>query len=362
MVKKTINSLYIHIPFCHHICFYCDFPKLLKIPFFVDKYINSLLKEIDEIHINHKLKTIYIGGGTPSAINLEKILLSLDKYIDINTEFTVEGNIIDFDESLLKLLKDHKVNRISIGVESMNNDILKILGRTHTSNDVKKIIPLIKKYIPNINVDLIYGLNELDDKTLLEELREYILLDVAHISTYALEIHKGTKFYLDNRKELDTSIIRKEFDFIYKYLSNHGYNRYEVSNFAKQGYESKHNITYWKDDMYYGVGLGAAGYIDNIRYKNTINIYEYIKGNYRDEIEKISIEDKKKYYLMNNLRLTLGIDLDEYKKKFNEDLYFSKKDVIDSLINRKLLKKDYTNLRTTYEGSMLLDIILRELF
>ncbi len=360
--QKTINSLYIHIPFCRNICFYCDFPKLLKNPDLEKKYLIALIKELKSQKINHKLKTIYIGGGTPSSVNLLPLFKELSKYLDKDTEFTVEANVLDINIDLLKQYKNYGVNRISLGVQSLNNDLLIVLGRKHCRLDVLNKIKLTKRYIKNINVDLIYGYKELSLEKLKKEIKDYLNLNVNHISTYSLEIHKCTKFYNDKRKDLDTSIVREQFDLIYSSLTNHGYNRYEISNFAKEGYESKHNITYWKDNEYYGIGLGAASYKNKVRYKNTLNIFNYLSGKYQMEKEKISLEDDKKYYLMLNLRLSDGIKLKEYKKRFNIDLLDEKREAINKLIKRKLLliKNDY--LLTTYEGSMLLDIILEELF
>lgn len=361
--KKTINSLYIHIPFCNKICNYCDFSKSLKLEKFIKPYLNSLIFELKSLKINHKLKTIYIGGGTPSCVDLEVLFIELQKYISNKTEFTIECNVLDINENLLKQYKKYCINRISLGIQSMNDIILKFLGREHTKNDVYEKIKLIKKYIKNINIDLIYGFNKLTNKILKEELVDYINLDVNHISTYSLEINKNTIFGINKLKPADTSFVRKQFDIIFKELKKHNFIRYEISNFSKFGFESNHNKTYWKDDFYYGIGLSAASYINSVRYKNTMNLNKYINKNYDRDKENISINDDKLYYLMLNLRLiNEGINLLNYKNRFNEDLLDVKKDEIDKLIKRKLIKKCYDKLVVTYEGSMLLDIILRELF
>jgi len=358
--KTKINSLYIHIPFCSSICFYCDFPKILKLKKYEEKYIDALLKELGNLNINHKLKTIYIGGGTPSCICLDKLFSKLKKYIDKSTEFTVEANPLDINKTLLINYKKNHVNRLSLGVQSTNDKILKVLGRRHTKKDVIKTVNLAKKYIKNINIDLIYGFKELTNKILSNEINDYLKLNVDHISTYSLEIHKGTKFYNDHRKEED-DLIADQFKLIYKSLSKK-YNRYEISNFSKSGYESKHNLTYWNDEQYYGIGLGAASYINNYRYKNTLNIDEYLKGITVKEKELITKNDDKHYYLLLNLRKTSGINLLDYKKRFNEDLLKTKSNEINKLIKDKLLIKSNNFIKYTFKGSLLLDIILRELF
>ena len=324
--------------------------------------MSVLLSELKAQKINHKLKTIYIGGGTPSCVNLVPLLKALQKYITSDTEFTIEANVLNINKELLTTYQKYHVNRISLGIQAMNDSLLKVLGRRHTKTDVINKIKLIKKYIPNINVDLIYGFKELTTKLLKEELKEYLKLDVNHISTYSLEIHEGTKFYNDKRVELDPSVIRNQFDLIYRTLTKHAYERYEISNFARIGYASKHNITYWKDEHYYGIGLGAASYINDYRYKNTLNMLTYLNKKYIAEKEKVTLSDDKKYYLMLNLRLTKGINLNAYKKRFGSDLLIEKKNELMKLKKHKLIKINYNSLVTTYEGSMLLDIILKELF
>ena len=359
---NKINSLYIHIPFCNSICPYCDFPKLLKSTPFVEKYLKILLEELASLKINHKLKTIYIGGGTPSAVPLKDLFVTLQKYISDETEFTVEVNPSDIRIDLLKEYKKYRVNRLSLGVQSTDDKILKILGRNHSKKDVFNKIKLVKKYIPNFNIDLIYGFKELTIKKLEDELTDYLKLKPKHISTYSLEIHEGTKFHNEHRAEFSDAKIRNQFDIIYKRLTKARYVRYETSNFALKNYESQHNQVYWRDLEYYGIGLGAASFINHYRIRNTRNMQNYLNKNFICEKEFISKEDDKKYYMMLNLRTINGIKREDYSKRFGRDIYQEKKAIIDSLIVRKLLILNKKYLITTYEGSMLLDIILRELF
>ena len=359
---KKITSLYIHIPFCKNICYYCNFPKIILIKSLVKKYLKTLILELKSLKINHKLKTIYIGGGTPTCINLESLLKKLQPYLYYGTEFTIEGNIDDFNEKMLKKFLKYHVNRLSLGIQSTNNKILKILGRKHTKKKIFNKIKLIKKYFSNINIDLIYGFNELKNKILIEELQDYLSLNVNHISTYSLEINKGTIFFNQHKKESNDFFVRKQFDIIYQTFIKNNYIRYEISNFAKKKYQSKHNLNYWYNNEYYGIGLGAASYINNYRIKNTLNMNEYLKKNYIYEKEKITKNDMKKYFLMLNLRTYKGVNLIIYQKKFNENLLIAKKNEINDLIINKLLIIKNNNLLTTYNGSMLLDIILRKLF
>ena len=360
--NKKIYSLYIHIPFCKHICYYCDFPKMFPIKKFINNYIKTLIFELESLNINHKLKTIYIGGGTPTSINLTPLLKKLKKYIYKNTEFTIEGNINDFNKKNLLTYKKNGINRISLGIQSTDDKILKILGRTHKRKDVFKKVKIIKKYFSNINADLLYGFDELNTKKINQTINDYLSLGFQHISAYSLEINKNTIFFNQNKKPIDDNLAFKQFDYIFKTLTKNEFIRYETSNFALKNFESKHNLNYWKNNEYYGIGLGASGFINNVRYKNTLNINSYIKKNIIYEKEEISLEENKKYYIMLNLRTSSGINIKEYKKKFHEDFFQKNKETINYLIEKKLLKKNKKNITTTYSGSMVLNRILLYFF
>ena len=334
MITKKIYSLYIHIPFCKHICYYCDFPKMFLIKKFVNKYIKTLIFELNSLNIKHKLKTIYIGGGTPTSINLEPLLKKLKKYVSKNTEFTIEGDINDFNKKKILIYKKNGINRISLGIQSTNNEILKVLGRTHTRENIFEKIKLIKKYFSNINADLLYGFSELNIKKLQQTIKDYLSLNFKHISAYSLEINKNTVFFNQNKKPLCDNLVFKQFNYIFKKLTKNGFIRYEISNFAMKNFESKHNLNYWKNNEYYGIGLGAAGFINGIRYKNTLSINNYLKKNFIYEKEKISLEENKKYYLMLNLRTSKGLNIKEYEEKFHENFLEKNKKIINYLVKK----------------------------
>ena len=312
-----IKSCYIHIPFCKKICTYCDFCKIFYNDIFIDKYLSSLENEIVKYYNGEILDTLYIGGGTPSSLNikqLEKLFIILNKLNKSNNiEFTIECNIEDISKEKLELFKKNGINRLSIGVESFNEDNLKFMGRQ--SIDINKIL-LNKEYFNNINIDLIYALPNETLEILNDDLDKILDLDVNHISIYSLIIEPNTLIK-------DIKPIDEELDYeMYKLICNRlkDYNHYEISNFAKEGYESNHNLTYWNNEEYYGFGLGASGYIGNIRYTNTKSINHYIKNNFNREEEKLSNEDKEKYELILGFRKLKGINLIKYKNKFNIDL------------------------------------------
>lgn len=361
------QSLYIHIPFCEAICDYCDFPKLQYFRIFASKYLGKLEEEIQSYKISKDLKTIYIGGGTPTALEddlFEKLLQIVEPYIKNVQEYTIEANPESLSLLKLQLMKRYGVNRLSIGVESTDDRLLSAINRHHTYQDVKNAINnAVSVGFDNINVDLILGLPNALKPQLKKDLDNLLSLPISHISCYSLSVHPHTSFYLKGIKEQDSDIERELYDYVEECLKEAGFIHYEISNWAKPGKQSLHNFTYWKDETYYGVGLGAAGYIDNVRYTNTYSINEYLKGITIAQKEVVSEQDDKEYYLMLNLRTNRGIILKEYFDKFHEDFYQKNKEVIDKYQKDGLLINDLEkqSIYLTYEGMMILDTILMEL-
>ena len=364
IIKRKINSLYIHIPFCNKICSYCSFSKMLYFPKIARKYICNLILDLKKVKQNfNKFKTIYIGGGTPSSLSIS-LLENLLKYASIlllkNGEFTFEANLDSLTEEKLKILKKYGVNRLSIGIETSSNKYLSLMNREYDF-DINKKMELVKKYFTNFNLDLIYGL---PNETLLEVKKdlEFILnFKPKHISIYALEVNPNSKFYIDGIKEEKDEILRKQYDFVVNFLKNNGYNRYEVSNFALKGYKSKHNINYWKDNEYVAIGTSSSGFIDNIRYVNSSSISDYIKGKRNKETEIITKTSDKTYYILTNLRLEEGFKLSDYKRKFNEDFYLKKKEVIDDFVKHNVLIMDKDRIRVATDYIYVLDSIVVKL-
>ena len=340
-----VKSAYIHIPFCNNICSYCDFCKLLYNKNFVKKYLDALEKEIINNYNNEILDTIYVGGGTPSSLSVSELnkLFSIIKIFKLSKEyeFTFEVNIEDITEEKLEILKGNKVNRLSIGIESFNDKYLKYLGRNYTSDIINEKVELAKKYFDNINVDLMYALKNESLNDLEEDIDKILKLDIKHISCYSLIIEKNTKLYIDNTKYISDDLDSDMYDFIDKKLENK-YHRYEVSNYSITSYESRHNLTYWKNNEYYGFGLGAAGYIDNIRYTNTRNLSKYISGSYERQEEVLTKEDKIKYEFILGLRLTSGINKYNFNKKYGINI--NEIEIIKELINKGLLIDDKINI------------------
>ena len=362
--KKKINSLYIHIPFCDSICPYCDFTKFIGKDIFKSKYVYQLFKDINVLYKKgYKFKTIYIGGGTPSSLNIDQLrtlLKSLKLLRGKNCEFTIEVNPESIDESKLKLFKSVKINRISIGIQTFNREILKLINRDY-GIDYFGLIELVKKYIPNINVDLIYGLPGVDISILSEDIDNFLKLNINHISTYSLSINPSTIFYLKKVKEVDEDLSRSFYDLILKKLRENGFDRYEISNFCRPGYESKHNLTYRKDEEYVAFGCGASGFIYPYRYKISSSLTDYLKGKRIIEKEVVRKKDDKEYFLICNLRLKDGFSLAEYKKRFNSDFLLEYKEKIKKFLHSGFLIIKNGRVYCSDDGLIRLDLLLREL-
>ena len=364
-INRPTTALYIHIPFCQHLCDYCDFPKLQYFRNFAKDYIVSLRRELEQYEINKGIKTIYIGGGTPTALDNDlflELLKMVQPYTEQVEEFTVEANPESLSLDKLKMMKKCGVNRLSIGVESTDDKVLKAIGRQHTFADVQTAVLNARKIgFDNLNVDLIIGLPHVNKDGFIKDLNNLVGLGVEHISCYGLTVHPNTLFYIKGVEEPKDEYVRELYDYAHEFLKEKGFIHYEVSNWCKPDRYSRHNMAYWRDDHYYGLGLGAAGYIGDERYLNTRNIQKYNRGEYVDEVEKVTRQDDKLYYLMLNLRTIFGIKFDDYRRHFKEDFYETHKEAVDSLIKNGLLFMDDTHVYPTYEGMMVLDTMILEL-
>lgn len=335
-----IDSIYIHIPFCSHICSYCDFSKVFYNKDLVNNYLLHLKTEMFSLPKNIKYKTIYIGGGTPSVLNIDELKILFDIVDEIkledNYEFTFECNIESITKEKLIFLKNHRVNRLSIGIESFLNKNLASLERNYHEEDIYKKINLVKETgFTNINVDLMYALPNQTLKDLEYDIDKIIALNVNHISTYSLILEDHTKLKNKHTEYIDEELDLKMYNMISEKLLNNGYIHYEISNFSKPGYQSKHNLNYWMNNKYYGFGLGASGYIDNYRYTNTKSINKYLEDEYLYEKElqddKIELENE----IICKLRTNIGINKDEFIKKYGFDL--KEKYNIDDLIDKEVI-------------------------
>ena len=356
------HSLYIHIPFCSSICPYCDFTKLLYQDGWAFSYLEALKKELEIRCKGHHYDTVYIGGGTPSVLPLDlfKILLEMvEPYVGEKSEFTIEANPESLSDDKIALLPSYKVNRISMGMQSSSKKVLDAMGRRHTVKDIEdRIQALHKAGIHNISIDLIYALPNESKEELLKDLEALTSLDITHCSCYSYIQESGSIWSKQGIVEADDEIQADQFDLVEQTLTAHGYNHYEVSSFSKQGYESRHNKTYWKDERYVAVGLGASGYIDNIRYKNVTSLPRYLKGEYTDNEEIVTIKDDKTYFLLTNLRLAEGFAFETYIDRFNEDIRINKAKSIEEAQSRGYIELTNERILVTSLGLKMLDSLI----
>ena len=335
--------IYIHIPFCSHICSYCDFPKLLYTKKYIDKYLDSLEREIKLRYKGDLVKSIYIGGGTPTSLDVEE-LGKLFKILDIfnkdkEIEFTVESNVESLNDDKIKLLKKNGVNRVSLGVQSFDDNILNSLNRFHNKKDVFNVVSKLKKNsINNISIDLIYGVNS-DMEVIKRDIDCFLELDIPHISCYSLIIEDNTLFGISRRDYIKDDVEYEMYNYINNKLNNNGYIHYEVSNYARDGCYSKHNLNYWNNGEYVGFGLGAVSYINNHRISNTRNLSKYLECIY---IDSKKYEDKRlrmSNTIILGLRKISGINVMSFNEIFDCNLLdlYNVRDLID---NGMLVFKD----------------------
>lgn len=348
-----MSSVYIHIPFCQNICSYCDFCKLFYKKEWVLSYLSALKKEIQKNYHGEEVDTLYIGGGTPSCLTEEELIFLFDIISMIQKkeqiEFTFECNIENITESKLKILYQYGVNRLSIGVQTFHNTYLNILERHHQKEDVFSKINLAKKVgFSNINVDFMYAFPSETMENVENDIELFLQLNVPHISMYSLILEPHTKLYIKNIKEIDEDLDAAMYERICTLLGQNGYEHYEVSNFCKPGYESLHNLNYWNNGHYYGFGLGASGYVSNIRYENTRSMNVYLKGNYLFRKQVLNQMEIMENEFMLGFRKMKGISKHEFYNTYHKDV--TEIPIIKQLIREEKIKEniDYIYINPKY--------------
>ena len=366
-----VNALYIHIPFCTHICHYCDFNKVFLKGQPVDEYLEALDKEMKlttKRFPTGQLKSIFIGGGTPTSLNhvqLENLMKSIHTYFPVNSalEFTIEANPGDLTKEKLSVLKEYGVNRLSLGVQTFNNDLLKKIGRAHRSDDVYRTVEDAKTIgFSNISVDLMYGLPGQSIEDVEDSLNKVFHLNVQHCSAYSLIVEPKTVFYnLMNKGKLHLPGEDAEanmYELIMMEMEKHGFRQYEISNYAKLGYESLHNIVYWDNEEYYGIGAGAHSYLNGVRRSNIGPVNKYIhslkeeKLPIREEIP-LTKKDQMEEEMFLGLRKTKGVSLSKFEAKFSESIFNVYRDNIEHLLSQQLIQINSDYIQLTKKGRML---------
>ena len=389
-------GIYIHIPFCIKKCDYCDFISYTNCCDLQEKYVKKLIEEIEEnrdLLKNNFISTIYIGGGTPSSIKPEFIKKILDKIYEIceisqisekiKIETTIEVNPGTTTRNNLQLYKNCGINRLSIGLQSTNDTILETIGRIHNYKQFLDTYKWAKEVgFKNINVDLMLGLPGQDIETLKESLENIVNLQPMpnHISVYSLIVEEGTKIEqninLGKLKLPDDEEERKQYHYTKNYLELNGYKHYEISNFAKPGFESKHNMNCWKQKQYVGFGVAAHSYVNGVRYANTSDLKEYLNVNYvesendlkyRKNFKSIKIIeenqnklDMEKEFMMLGLRKLDGVSISKFEQKFGENPIYLFRNELQKLVEEDLLEVDLDDIRLTRKGLDLANLVWEE--
>lgn len=324
-----MKGLYIHIPFCKSKCKYCDFTSFSGAENKISAYLEALFREMDK-YSGEKVDTVFIGGGTPTILNVKQLDTLLKKCnscfdIESRAEFSIELNPGTADDDKIKTLLCNGVNRVSVGIQSLNDNELKKIGRIHNAQTAyNTVCKLSELGFNNINADIMTALPSQDRKSLLATLTELIKLPLTHISAYSLIIEEGTPLseeLVGGKITLpDEDEDREMYRMTVEMLEKSGFLRYEISNFAKQGYECRHNIKYWECEEYIGVGLSAHSYDGKRRYFNTDNLSQYLDGNFEKGGEVLTEKDKISEFIIMGMRMDQGVSRAEFKKRFSVEI------------------------------------------
>lgn len=375
MDKKELG-IYIHIPFCKQKCYYCDFISFANKDKKQEQYINAVKKEIDTYQLEkYNVTTIYIGGGTPSYIESkyiveligklkEQLKNNITKFEEI--EITIEVNPGTVTKEKLQDFKSCGINRLSIGLQTTNNNLLKQIGRIHTYEEFLDTYNWAKEVgFENINVDLMLGLPNQTIKDLKDSLENVIKLGATHISVYSLIVEEGTvisKLLDEGKVQLPSEETERE---MYWYVKNtlelNGYKHYEISNFAKENKYSKHNMNCWKQEEYIGLGVAAHSYLNNTRFSNGNDIENYINNVENKDVEEVqTLEDKQNEFMLLGLRMLDGVDIASFKQKFGQNPIYLYKDKLNELVEEGLLVVDLNHIRLTNKGLDLANLVFEE--
>lgn len=369
-MQKKPTSAYVHIPFCTQICYYCDFSKVFIKNQPVDSYLEHLLEEFRSYDIE-KLSTLYIGGGTPTALSapqLEVLLNGLTKNLDLSVleELTIEANPGDLDADKIAVLKNSAVNRVSLGVQTFDDKMLKKIGRSHLEKDIYENIDRLKLAgFDNISIDLIYALPGQTMEQVKENVAKAIGLDIPHMSLYSLILENHTVFM--NRMRRGKLPLPKEeleaemFEYIIAELERASFEHYEISNFSNPGFESRHNLMYWDNAEYYGIGAGASGYVNGVRYKNHGPIRHYLsaveEGNACITEDHLSQKEQMEEEMFLGLRKKSGVSMARFEEKFGQSFAGLYGEIVRDLVQQGLMQIEGDHVRMTKRGLFLGDTV-----
>ena len=352
------SGIYIHIPFCVKKCSYCDFNSFDNIEHLYEPYTDALLAEL-AVRLPYDYDTVFIGGGTPTALPLPLLLRAVGRVAKNGCEFTVEVNPATIDKEGFARLRAAGVNRISLGLQSADDAELKTLGRIHDYSAFLNTYSAARGAgFDNINVDLMFSLPNQTADGFLRTLEKVVALSPEHLSCYSLILEEGTPLFDANPALPDEDEDREMYVRCVDYLKKHGYEHYEISNFSKPGFECRHNLKYWNRDDYYGMGAGAHSLVGGVRYANTTGVEEYIKGN-NPSSEPLTAEDEEREFIFLGLRKTEGIDLALYRALFGQDFLQRRSRAAEKY--RAFCEVENGFFRLNLDGISVSNVILSEL-
>lgn len=359
-----VKSCYVHVPFCASICAYCDFQRAGYSEHLCDKWLDALEKEIQNREIPSDLKTMYIGGGTPSCLKkhqLERLLTMLSPYVSKIDEFTMEMNPESCTDEICELVSSYGVNRVSLGVQSFEPRLLKLMNRHHDHATIVSSIASLHHFgIHNISVDAMYSLPTQTMSEWISTLQQCVLLDVTHLSMYSLTIEPGSAFARKHLEPLDSETEADMYEQAILFLENHGFHQYEISSFCKPGYESKHNTAYWMYDDFIGLGLGASGKEHHCRYDHPVGFQNYLNDPTTVERIELSKEDEMFEMVMMGLRLKQGMSLSLFKERFGCDFIEVYRDALKFCLLKNWLVLQEDKVKATERGFEILNTVLEQ--
>ncbi len=363
--RNKPEYLYLHVPFCKTICSYCDFTHSVYLEKNVDGWLDALEKEIQYKDINRNLKTIYIGGGTPTCLSLkqlERLLSLLDPYTNSIVEYTIEVNPETITQEKVKLFHDHRINRVSIGLQTTEPKLLKLMNRHHTYEDVKRCVDLFKQNgITNISLDIMYSLPFQTMEMLQQTVNDALRLEPTHLSLYSLTIEENTIFSKKGYDHLDEDTEADMYEWIVETLEVNGFHQYEVSNFSYKEHESMHNKAYWNYRDFYGISCGASGKEDHMRYDKPRSLKEYMNDPYKVESIPLTKEEEMFEMIMMSIRLVQGMNIQLFDQTFDTSFLDVYGDKIKPLIQKNLVEIKDSYFRCTKDGYEIMNTILVEL-
>lgn len=364
-------GLYIHIPFCEQKCFYCSFVIAVGQEHRMEEYVECVCAEM-LVYRGVDIQTVYVGGGTPGFLKAEQLKKIFDRVqynfsLHSQAEVTLEANPQDLDSKKVKIIVDLGIHRLSMGAQSFHDDKLRYLGRKHTAQTILDAFDRARKAgFKNINLDLMYGFPNQTMSELEKDVRAITSLGAEHISLYTLTIEHNSRFFTKNLQLPESDIQVEQYTFVKEFMENKGYEQYEVSNFSKKGFESKHNLNYWRGGEYIGLGIAAHSYMNGKRFWNISKLPEYIQRlknsqSPQEESKSLSVSEQFMDAFLFGLRMNEGVNVEKLEKRFDFQLDEARRGVLHQMVEHHLMIKDESLLRVTDQGRLVLDEICARL-